>query len=153
MKKRAKIPWKFILLLIAAFGSYSTFSAEGTIDTAGLAFGGGAGAISLGGGYFHELYPWLQAGGGLNYQTLEKDGAKVSQTRLKAGLQFNMDGGLPSAFFLGLGLTKRSSLGGYLQFGKRISLGQSISLRPNFEVLSAGGTTIVFNILSASYFF
>jgi|GEM_PF-6487072 len=142
------------LTVLASLG-FSKFpqASELAIDSAGIALGGKATGFNLGSAYYKELYPWLQAGGGLNYQSLKDDDQKASHFRLKAGIQFNMDGAIPNAFFLELGLARRDKIGGYLQFGKRIDMGRGISFRPNLEVISAGGTMLAFNILSVSWFF
>lgn len=150
---RLKYGLLLFALYLSLFRALSSRAEEANLESAGIALGGNATSLQLGGSYYHHFNNWLQAGGGLSYQSLKDEDSSASQFRLKLGLQFNMGGEIPNAYFLGLGVAKRRSTGGFIQFGKRIDLGNNLSYRPSVELLAADGTTLMLHVLSISYLF
>ncbi|RYZ68376.1 MAG: hypothetical protein EOP09_09545 [Proteobacteria bacterium] len=155
-----------LVLVLSVFSVRVTPASELSISSAGIALGGSQTEIGVGLGYHRSFANWLQGSFALLYQTLKFGETSVNAWSVRVGPTFNMDGVINQAYFLGLGYAYRkgdgaissgatdpNATGPYLQFGKRISLGGTFSLRPNVSATFAGGAHIRLEPLSVSYFF
>ncbi|MBC7385959.1 MAG: hypothetical protein H7301_07340 [Cryobacterium sp.] len=138
------------------------------MNSAGIDFLGGANRFSLAPGFNFGLFSWMQVGGSIGYQSLAFGSDSVNTTTYTVGPTFNLGGTgsyLVSDFiFVGYAIRKGSGhvsdplqdpagSGFSLFYGKRIPFFGTFAYRPSVGVQMAGRTTVVLNLLAASYFF
>lgn len=158
----------FSLLTLSAHSAHAYGQREFFMNSAAVDFLGGANRLSIAPGFNFGIFSWLQIGGSIGYQSLAFGNESINTTTYTIGPTFNLGGTgsyLVSDFIFagyavrrGSGhvidpLNDPSGSGFSVFYGKRIPFLGTFAYRPSVGFQMAGRTTVVLNLLAASYFF